>query len=1591
MSELDDLIRGTRSSSAPTSSAPAESTGTQQSLDEIIQSQTSGVPSSSDTEIAPDANHNLVAVDVQRARERAYTNPWNKDLIQSDPQRLWNATRLVRRGETNSALQSIGRALATMGDWLNRGKEWLEANEFNASNMILNSGMQTPEMQAILAAKVISGESTISEAVRQGLRIDTGNWDIDDMLHNLQGLFKVDDPKTAKSVVVDGEEIPIPRASIHPSAGLMRYDITEEEWWRATLGDKLYNVLDSFAVNFSNMGTGIDNTYGAAIGAEAAGGSMDLSLADGLRLATFTFNDPLFLVPMDKAVDGARAVGILKTTPEMRALTGGRPLIISKSLLASADEIERYRAEMTAATDEFISLSPTASPEVIDQFKSSLPDFVAWRDARRRTRMRENFGILIPDTPEVSNRRAAYERAVYEKRSPREIQELQKAYFQACDDAAKVIASGSAAKPLTESIAIAVESLRSKTGNYLDIGTMVQDPKYADKINDILNSSLTPEQMLDELMKIADAPEKIEQTVAVIRNLENAGRQYNRVRSRMKALGMTNKQIEKRLDELMADAVVGLTYRQKYGMNKPGLTGAGSIDDWTNPLILSDEDLLHKNLLADSEVEQLVRLARSGEVPELSPIKLSAMSYLWGDPYFKTNFAPIAMKYREAQFAMATYLAEWEKKFSKILDRVGIRVRDRFVPNAERKQVRELYGRALSIERTLTPSERLKYYIVDGERITPEVIQRAKDARLGKINIRLRDSESLLIAIDQEIAQLQRRYDTYAREYERIRLQAEFEELRTGKPQPIGIDHPGASEEYRLLIRRIEERERLAQSVDRFRSEADAITDDVALGDILASSHTELDDKISAARDKISKLEFDRTRSVGGASNKKAEREFDAEIIAAKRELQNLEFERAKYPKHRKVELAYEEILTDKADEFAKLTTEDWNNIRELRTLIEQLYTDLLAHDPALAERLSGGDIANRDLASLVNLLVGQEGRDITSYNSRIAADNVYFLGNTERLPEGITPSWDVMPPLEYVINESNRRIHLRPVLEDMDLEIKTAYADGDPHRANYLKTIRDRITGKPTELDRAVDSAWYGIIDSLPMNKNEKLALLRSLKTPTVWATGLVHAMHRGLLAGSIGFMLKNLFGTMNTVGLAGRMPTLKGAWKYFFAPDGMAIAEHSHLTFEFENFMAMNSVRTRTGRAIDSATLATEQINRGIAFWVGVDEALQILVRQGQIGKPDIAEAIDKGFGRYVFRQGTDVAFQTQHIYGAFGAPKGNPNLDIWGSDITRGGQQFINYQFKQVDFGRRMLEDKDYAAFIRWLQTSGHVTRMLYNMGVDGAQFVGPYMGEPDLTGPAPSMIGEFLMMGDSMRKGDQEEVDRHWNNFKRLGITAAAGSAGIPYTPIRRTIDFARMAAASTDSIGFQVKGAKDSLNQELSGRDTFYRWLGLPSTTTAERIASTKLLRDIELKRLYRASQNANLVASIIQNSLEEERDLNDDERDLLNSLSEEMAADPISAASTEMIISARKRMGIPKGIRELLDMHNIKLLALSGRLDHIRKVLEVNEEWLAMLWGPDEYERVYKGLVGTEYEEATKDATTKILKKEQSNGPKQQP
>lgn len=1582
------------------SPAPAEEDTTTASSREIkgsslhgaLNQLSTGTPTGSDELIRPEASHNIVAKDMTDTRRLMWENGGPR---KNPPVDLEDAFKTAKAITKYVAVNSLtpNAWLRGINEFFSYGKNWLEANEYNLVDLAAPDSMQTPAMQSMLAKKVLTGQLTPLEAAHEGLRIDSGDWDLDDIHNKLRGLLGMS-PSDLVETQIDGKSVTIPKLSTSPSAGDMYVDITEEDWWRRVVSDKAYDFLDNCAIEFSQLNLILPNSMAFSVAQSAASSRADLSVMDVLRFATFMMRDPLFLVPVDQIYRGGKAFLGFKGTPEVRALTGGKPLIINRALIYDTEVIERYNAERSAAISEFMTTNAGATPEDIQRFTKSLPDIVAWHTSVRRGKLIKNYNLSVPNTPEVANRRAAYENAIKSRLSDKEVQNAQKLYFEAIDGARTIVATGVPGKPFEESVRIAAQQLREHIASTSDIGNMTQDQVVAEQMSTIFNNpNLTAEQMAEELMKFARSPEQIDEVSSVIRQLENASELMTRVKRRLKNAGLTEEQISKRIEELMADAVVGLQYRSKYGARKVGVTGAESMEDWLNPLIMSDEDLAFRDLLANPEVEDFARLIRKGDVPELSPIKLSAMSYFWGDPYFIENFAPLAMAHREAQLAMVDYLNTWQTKVQKIVNRIGLRGRDKAsfgALGADRANLRELYGKALAIEQTIPKSEIYKYLIVDGKRITAEEVRFIRDKITSVMHERSNELNGKVINLEKEIKLLQNKRNRAIADYERRKLVADLEVERTGKPQDIGMSHPDSDPDYIHLVRRTDEYQRLKQARDAYETEIAAVNDGVALQDILANPAGNLDRTITELEREISKvrneqLTFASRKGLYTGGAKIIQRDFDQELSGYARQLQKLKDERAKFPASRRVEIAYDEILSDHADEFKDLTQEDWNNIGDIRKLVGQLYEDLLIQRPELATRLTGESITSRNLMSLVNVLKSRSKKEVLNFDSKIARDNAYFLGSADEVVEGTTASWDIMDPLQYVINESNRQIHLSPVITEMQIEVDAAKAAGDYHRSNYLKIILARIKGEPTELDKSVDAAWYAAIDGLAADSATRKTMLQSLKAPTRWATGIVHGYYRGLLTGNTGFAIKNLFQTSGTVGLAGRIPTLKAAYRFFCTEDGMKLAEHAHLTYEFENFMAMSSVRSSTGRAIDQATMATEQVNRGIAFWTGVNEGLDILVRQGVIKNANVDEAVAKGYGRYVMRQGTDCAFQTQHIYGAFGSPAGWVGKDLFGSDVLRPGTQFVNFQLKQTDMARRMLENGNTEGLIRWFQTSGHIVRMLSDAGVNGSDFVGPYMGDPDATGPAPTLGIELLQTGGSMLAGDGMAADRHWQNTKRLGLLLAGGSVGIPMTPIMRGIEYVK-GTAGPDSTEHQVKGAGGQLLQQLDDKDAIFRLMGLPSTTAEERMASTTLLRELQMRSMWTSVQNANILATIIQDANAEDRPLDETEQLAMDGVIQGMIDNPISMTTSDAVMAAYRRYNVPQNIRQLLSTTNISLLRKANKIDKIRSMLEVNKLWLQNQWGKEDFEKTYKSVAGVQYEESTLNDADAILQKGSNNG-----
>lgn len=1345
-------------------------------------------------------------------------------------------------------------------------RNWLVAQEMNILNA-LKGNIKDDEQQAFLTEQVLMGVLTPEEAVREGLYISADPFNID-WNQAVNWFRSIAGESTQKSKFLDSDEkigVDILRDSSYP----LKVNISEEQLWRTMLGDKLFDVLDNLS---------IVTLPGMFNQAEQIRKKADVSIADGLRFMSFIYNDPL-------------AIGTVGLDIAGHALTrsGKATKVFSVESRASCalDDLKRYVDWRSAELSDFMLNNPAATQRDVDAYASGLKSFNVFQDELYIQSLREGTNRIIPSTPGIRKAERAVNEAIENGEPFNKIAELRANVNILRDKVSRIdITSKENIRHLDEVLEEFIESYRRDPylrKSYDDI--IVGDKELWDRINAELKLGRPTYEIVNQMRSMMTADD-LEKFGVTLQNLDKVRIGYRAVRGKLSRAGLSASEIDKRMQEMWANMVIGVDYT-KAGVTKPSTLLKA--DDWYQLSILPDDDVVAGNLMRHPKVQSLVKTIRGGDIQPYGSGDLSILSPFWRDPYFYNGFNMTALRLQEAELAMVDYAAKYADDMNTILEGVAPRLRDRtnVLGDPARAGRRDMYGRAVSFESFIDPAEAAKYITIDGKPITEMQIR------------------EITMAVNRPVL---RSIDSISREIKKLDIEIDNLERLVSGARDTGVGHSKEIDLVRALNRRESLGRRLRAFEARLRPSSEAL--DAALrGELTLPVPLEGGPNTGAAR-ALSKGRFD--FDVTGYINRS----------------------------------------------LPGMSDDDVATITQIREFVGQLWNDLLKADPDAAEAMSG---RRRNLATLIQYL--QEDRNATRLQEFYDINNRYFEHlDVDAVRDPKAAHHDIFDPLRYAFNAVNRKIHYKNVTEEVDLLLDNAIAAGEYNKANYLKVIRDRINGVPTSIDRQADAMWYAAIKSNPiLTDNVKKALLDyRIMRPTAAALFTVRGFYRGALLANPGFAIKNLFGSVNTMGKYGGMRTMRATWQFLNDPENLA--KQASLTYDLERFFAANTERSKVLRTLTKSNMWTEYFNRGIAFWTGIDMELERMVTNGVINEPTVDAARKAGLLEYVTRVGRDAAFETQHIYDVFGKPSGMVNgVDILGSKTIRPAIQFVNYWPKQTDFMVRMFKDKQYGSFTRFILMSGWLTRVLTDSGIDATEFVGAGYGAPDISAPATDLVTSFVdFISNSVISHDLGQAERDADNFIRGLSTLTGGSMGLPMSIISRGLT---TADRSADNV---LRSLDGDYVASLTDSDRIWTSIGLPTVRARNRHRFAQLMvADQQMRSL----KLTNMVR--VLTGLEEERtnngELTDDQQQLYDNILDEIESTDLWLTK-DKVRAAVKAENIDVTTRQLLRSNYMKWkyyldylniaenelikyigedayneMRLGGRGDYVKKQLELIE------------------------------------------------
>lgn len=283
----------------------------------------------------------------------------------------------------------------------------------------------------------------------------------------------------------------------------------------------------------------------------------------------------------------------------------------------------------------------------------------------------------------------------------------------------------------------------------------------------------------------------------------------------------------------------------------------------------------------------------------------------------------------------------------------------------------------------------------------------------------------------------------------------------------------------------------------------------------------------------------------------------------------------------------------------------------------------------------------------------------------------------------------------------------------------------------------------------------------------------------------------------------------TMLHVLARGDDPAMKGFWQEAFGAqdyDKVQTIINERLGLHYHDLVEREQIRlSEKSSRIDHAFAmwdkwafagmdVTERINRGVAYNVGVTQAL----REGL----DPISAMKVGLA---------VSDETQFFYGPMGR---GPMFNTAMGRPFLG--QFTSYPFKMIGVGNRMLTENP-SALINYVTLSGAMAAIVSRAGLDPEQ-IAPFAGLPDryrlLTGMTPiadMLTAPVMMMLESSKPNpDPEKIRRH----KQDMVFSFPMASGLP-------INATRSLWHAGNAYKGEVRGTNDWVHEVDMIQDMFF--------------------------------------------------------------------------------------------------------------------------------------------------------------------------
>lgn len=1480
-------------------------------------------------------------------------------------------SKLARYGDSMRAFMytalptqmAVGKTLAEYGvypliGFLDKTRRGWVANQFNLRNY-LNGNNASDEVSADLALEVLAGNMTPREAYDKGMFIDAGERNLTfkpsevaantyRILQNM-GMDYSSWKNICNSTVKNlgsiallaggGPFIDVKKPEVYLSTndemGPLFFNVDEETWWREMIGDDTYEVLDRIPITpdaFIKEGVGAgeymdrtgDNNLMRALwqGHEYVKRN-HTSVMDLGRFTTFMFNDPIALatVPLDVA-SGGGPKAILRMSEN-----GMRRRIPLRMAQFDIDNYMAYQAERMERTTQILSRFPgeETSKAATDAVEAELKLFTfnQFNHNLRMQALREGTETFVEETPKMRELRTQFLESLDRGESNSRLSDIMTQYNELRKQALKVRrVRGITGFPIDD----VLDNLRTELANSpelreaLDINNLEASDDLARRI--LMGETTMEDAMSQAARKSEEAAETVSKLQGRIEGLEYFASEYGALRTRLSKLDLKPEEIDKLLRWHLADMISGVEVARA---GKPRLSGLYHI---------TNEDVaarLIRGASNDSPSLVIQRLAKND--PSLEPL-LALTDEELGELFHNIQLRPdeeLMEKFLRRDHRTARVLHEW-KKTNGVRDASWHQMRLRDPYNA----TEDLHKLGLNLhDATVRANEYLALKMPEINDILGRLRVRLRDFSPGRKGVRAdraaqRDLYGRLVSIesfiddpDELIEAVLKSKVSGTTEFEIKRGLKVVEEPHTPYTQnpyvnPEDLGKPNQYASSTVDVQRRNLQDRLSQAMkanDSFTQKIEGI-----------------DQQLNGLNREIASLELQNARATGAAK-----RTINSELSIKCETRDALMREKIKLRQRIRKPfeiLRSEEFVGPEMDQIITeyirkkhpdLSDEVLEDVIAIRRHVEGLWEDLIRSDPDAVIRNSGKP---RNLYNLLVEVAGDTNPLMTG--SRIDADNLYYQFLTDA-PSSVlkeaSVNTDVLTPLTYVTDGVARRIHNRPVLEEMDLLIANAHTNNQPAYETYLRTLRRRISGESDGLDRTLDMGWSNFMDSIKQRNPKVGSWLEKhhVGVPSESAMAFMRAYYRSALYFNPGFTFKNLFGSANTISQFTGFRTIKGLYTAL-AEGGTEITRNAALMRDFESFYEFGA-RSNVLRFLDRASMSSEYFNRGVAFWTGFRYYADDLVKQGIIKNASSGALEEAGLMQDAIRAGVDAAYDTQHIYGPLGRPvwQTSADSDLLGSKFLRPPTQFVSYAPKQTDFLLRQASE-DQIGFIRMLMLTGWASEKLERGGIDATKFVGA-MYEKDASGPAADLLMNIFNLALKVDEGDVQGAQRNLRSLADGMRNVIGGAVGIPMTPVSRGL---RYLEESKDPSRRDMNGR---VIEAMDKRDVMLRAMGIPQSDDAEREWYQMTQRMEEARNAFNVQRVYNRINTIINDATDDLGQVSFDAQDLdeFKNLAEFCAEREIPISNYQIENYFMRRM-----------MSQILLQGVRGNFDNLKAM----QNWL---------------------------------------------